>query len=89
MVRVAGVGRQATCLLAAPPALWRRAWDDGSAAGHAGAPAAADVMVHVRFSFDRTPFRRMHAALAEAARVCHEGLQLLPVSLDCLTCNAC
>lgn len=34
-------------------------------------------LVHVRFSFDRTPLRRMHAALEHAG---HPKLQLLPVS---------
>ena len=33
--------------------------------------------MHVRFSFDRTPLRRMHAALEHAD---HPELQLLPVS---------
>ncbi|KAK9825126.1 hypothetical protein WJX81_000626 [Elliptochloris bilobata] len=111
---------QATCLLAAPPALWQRvtlaaqaaaksapAQNAPSAAGNGaptgakepGAPAApaagglrsrgeaesgapADagggVLVHARFSFDRTPLRRMHAALAEAARAGDDAIRLLP-----------
>lgn len=36
----------------------------------------ADDLFHVRFAFDRTPFRRMHAALAFAAAP--PVLQLLP-----------
>ena len=35
-------------------------------------------LVHVRFSFDRIPMRRMHAALQHA---CHPFFQLLPASL--------
>ena len=38
-----------------------------------GGPAQ---LVHVRFTFDRTPLRRMHAALQHACNPC---LQLLPV----------
>ena len=100
---------QATCLLAAPPALWQRVTLAGQAAGrraHAGAAPCATpetpgaggdlggggdipgvdqadaggrVVVHARFSFDRTPLRRMHAALAHAARTSDGAFRLLPV----------
>lgn len=100
---------QATCLLAAPPALWQRvtlaaqaasrrgpAGDappappapSGAGGGQAGgkrdpgpdpAGAAGGVLVHVRFSFDRTPLRRMHAALAHAAHTSDNAVRLLPV----------
>lgn len=36
-------------------------------------------LVHVRFTFDRTPLRRMHAALEHAFNPC---FQLLPVSIS-------
>lgn len=36
-----------------------------------------DDLFHVRFGFDRTPFRRMHSALAAAAQ--SPVLRLLPV----------
>jgi len=118
---VAGA-RQATCLLAAPPALWQRvaqaplaaggrragasaahvsrtpgpgapagggasAGDgpgapdggDPGAEGEASAGGGAGVLAHVRFSFDRAPLRRMHAALAEAATRGADALRLLPV----------
>lgn len=41
------------------------------------------MLVHVRFSFDRTPLQRMHAALAEAARSGDGAFKLLPVRIPC------
>ena len=49
------------------------------------AGAAGGVLVHVRFSFDRTPLRRMHAALAHAAHTGDKAVSLLPVRF-CLIC---
>ena len=60
----------------------------GDPAGRKGDPganpadAAGGVLVHVRFSFDRTPLRRMHAALAHAAHTGDNAVRLLPVRFD-------
>lgn len=64
-----------TCLLVSPVSFF------STRSGGAGTLRAKswgrDDLFHVRFGFDRTPFRRMHSALAAAAQ--SPVLRLLPV----------